>query len=235
MVTLQRGLIILPPPVIQWFEELEPQPLIEAVPDPAGAAVFSADMVVGFCKSGSLASERIGNLVEPVVELFRRAHAYGVRRFVLLQDTHHPQAPEFQAFPPHCVRGTEEAATIPELMDLPFSRDFVIIEKNSLHPALSTGFDRWLELHAGLHTAIVVGNCTDLCVYQLALHLRLRANALNQDHFRVIIPANAVDTYDVPAEAAEASGALAHPGDFFHQVFLYHLALNGVEVVQELL
>jgi hypothetical protein len=27
---------------------------------------------------------------------------------------------------------------------------------------------------------------------------------------------------------------MPHPGDFFHRVFLYHLALNGVEVVREL-
>ena len=50
-----------------------------------------------------------------MVDLFTRAHALGVREFVLLQDTHEPDAPEFAAWPPHCVRGTPEAETIPEL------------------------------------------------------------------------------------------------------------------------
>jgi nicotinamidase-related amidase len=204
------------------------------VDDPTAAAVFSADMVVGFCQRGSLASARIGALTPLVVDLFRRAYAYGIRHFVLLQDTHHPQTPEFRAFPPHCVRGTEEADTIGDLQTLPFATAFTVIEKNSLHPALGTPFDQWLEDHPEVRTAIVAGNCTDLCVYQLTMHLRLRANALNLAEVRVIVPAEVVDTYDVPEEDRPSSRAKIHPGDFFHQVFLYHLALNGVEVVRAL-
>ena len=48
---------------------------------------------------------------------------------------------------------------------------------------------------------------------------------------RVILPANAVDTFDMPIEVAEEVGAFPHPGDFFHRVFLYHMALNGIQVV----
>ena len=191
-------------------------------------------MVVGFCDRGNLASPRVDALTEPVVDLFQRAHALGVRHFVLTQDTHHPQTPEFEAWPVHCVRGTEEAETIPELRALPFTDRFTVFEKNSLHPGLETGFDAWLDAHPELRTAIVVGNCTDLCVYQLAMHLRVRHNARNVPGLSVIVPANAVDTYDLPAEAAEAVGAIHHPGDFFHQVFLYHMALNGIQVVREL-
>ncbi|MGH2618429.1 MAG: cysteine hydrolase family protein [Thermomicrobiales bacterium] len=196
--------------------------------------VFSTDMVVGFCDRGNLASERVDALTEPVVDLFRRAHELGVRHFVLAQDTHDPQTPEFEAWPIHCVRGTEEAETIPELKALPFADLFTVIEKNSLHPAHETEFDAWLDAHPELRTAIVVGNCTDLCVYQAAMHLRLRHNARNVPGMTVIVPANAVDTYDLPAEVARAAGAMPHHGDFLHQVFLYHMALNGIDVVREL-
>jgi nicotinamidase-related amidase len=220
--------------VADWFESLRPQPFSTAVPDPARAAVFSTDMTVGFCSKGPLASARVGALAEPVTRLFKRAYERGVRRFVLTQDTHDPQTPEFAAWPVHCVRGTEEAETIPELTGLPFARDFVIFEKNSLSPHDGTGFDAWLDANDDLTTAIVAGDCTDLCVHQLAMHLRLRANALNRAPFDVIVPANAVDTYDLPPERAVEIGAFAHPGDFFHQVFLYHMALNGIRVVREL-
>ena len=81
---------------------------------------------------------------------------------------------------------------------------------------------------------IVVGDCTDLCTYNLAMHLRLRANAYGLAEQRVILPANAVDTFDMSIEAAEEVGALAHPGDFFHKVFLYHMALSGIQVVREI-
>ena len=109
------------------------------------------------------------------MDLFQRAHALGLRHFVLTQDTHHPETPEFEAWPVHCVRGTDEAETIPGLQALPFANLFTVIEKNSLHPGVETEFDAWLDAHPALRTAIVVGNCTDLCVYQLAMHLRLRS------------------------------------------------------------
>lgn len=228
------GSAVVPAVITDWFEQLAPLPLVAAAPEPARAAVFSADMVVGFCSSGALASERVGALAGPVTDLFIRAHEHGIRDFVLLQDTHHETTPEFQAFPPHCLAGTAEAETIPALASLPFAGSFTVIEKNSLHPAVGTGFDAWLDAHADLRTTIVVGNCTDLCTYHLAMHLRLRANAANLEGFEVIIPADAVDTFDLPVEAAAGVGALAHDGDFFHRVFLYHLALNGVRVVRSL-
>ena len=201
--------------------------------DPARAAVFSADMVVGFCSQGALASPRVRDLIPAVVNLFVRAHAHGVRHFILAQDTHSEDAPEFTSFPPHCVRGTEESQTVPELRALPFSSDFTVIEKDSLHPALGTDLDAWLGRHNELRDLIVVGDCTDLCTYTMAMHLRLRANTLGLTGQRVIVPANAVDTFDMPLETARDLGTMPHPGDVFHNLFLYHMALNGVQVVSE--
>jgi len=66
------------------------------------------------------------------------------------------------------------------------------------------------------------------------MHLRLRHNARNVPDIEVIVPVNAVDTYDLPPETAAEIGAMPHPGDFFHEVFLYHMALNGIRVVREL-
>lgn len=220
--------------VTDWFAALAPLPLAEAVGDPLTTAVFSTDMINGFCHEGNLASPRVGALAAPVADLFRRAHALDVPHFLLLQDTHDPETPEFGAWPVHCVRGSREAETIPELAGLPFADQFTIIEKNSLHPGVETAFDPWLDRHPELRTGIVAGNCTDLCVYQMAMHLRLRANAGNVAGFRVLVAAETVDTYDLPTAAAAETGALPHPGDFFHQVFLYHLALNGVEVVRSM-
>jgi len=119
-------------------------------------------------------------------------------------------------------------------MSLPFAGKFTLIEKDSLHPSLGTKLDPWLEEHAHLRRAIVVGNCTDLCIYQLAMYLRLRANAFGSSDVDVVVPAACVATYDMPDESAPP-GVLAHEGDFFHAVFLYHLALNGVRVVKEII
>jgi nicotinamidase-related amidase len=226
--------LAIPGYVQSWYDALPARSLAAEIGDPARAAFFSTDMIVGFCSKGALASERVGAIVPALVDLCQRTYDVGVRDFVFTQDTHPPDAPEFAAWPVHCVRGTAESEMIPELKALPFAALFTVFEKNSLHPALGTGFDAWLAEHPNLRTAIVVGNCTDLCVYQLALHLRLTHNARNVPDVRVIVPADTVNTYDLPPETAREIGAMPHPGEFFHQVFLYHMALNGIEVVRAL-
>jgi hypothetical protein len=65
------------------------------------------------------------------------------------------------------------------------------------------------------------------------MHVRLQANA-SQVQRRVLLPADCVDTYDMPMATAKAVGAMPHPGDFLHKVFLYHMALNGIEVVHHI-
>ena len=196
-------------------------------------ALFSVDMINGFCHKGLLASPRVEGIIPEVVAAFKNAHALGVRDFVLAQDCHTPDAAEFAAFPPHCQIGTEEAATIPELAELLFSNLYTIVEKNSLSPFHATHLGQWVEEHRDLSAAIVVGNCTDLCVYQMAMYLRLHANA-HDLNMRVIVPENAVQTYDIPIETAKQIGSLPHDGDFLHLTFLYHMRLNGIEVVRSI-
>lgn len=221
--------------VSSWFTALKPEPLSSVVEDPHSTALISTDMTAGFCREGALSSARVGALEEPVRSLFTRCYDAGVRTFALPQDTHHPETPEFRAWPVHCVAGTSESQMVPSLSSLPFADLFTIIPKNSLSPGFGSDFEPWLAKHEHIETAVVVGNCTDLCVYQLAMYLRLRANALNIHRFEVVVPADCVDTYDLSPETAASVGAFPHPGDFYHQVFLHHMALNGVRVVRSVI
>src|SRR5579863_8324943 len=193
-------------------------------------ALFCVDMINGFCHEGALSSPRVKNIIPAVVSAFEGAYASGVRDFLLAQDCHTPDAVEFADFPPHCQAGTSEAETIPELARLPFAHLFTVVAKNSLNAFHGTNLGAWLEAHRDLSAVVIVGDCTDLCVHQMALHLKLYANAHNLP-VRVIVPENAVQTYDMPVEAARAIGALPHDGDVTHLLFLYHMRLNGVEVV----
>jgi nicotinamidase-related amidase len=220
--------------MLGWFRNLEPLPLAEAIPDPARGAIVSTDLIVGFAYEGPLAGPRVAALVPKAERLFRRAYAYGVRHFILAQDTHSPNTPEFAAWGRHCQRGTIESQTVPELAELPFSDEFVIVEKNSLSMGVETHFEGWLAEHPEVRDFVVIGDCTDLCVYQQAMFLRMRANALDLAEQRVIVPADLVDTFDFPLDMAMRAGAMPHPGDFFHLVFLYHMAMNGIQVVRSL-
>jgi nicotinamidase-related amidase len=214
----------------QWYRALPTADLAAIVGEqPERVALLSIDMINGFCKEGPLAGPRVGALIAPVTALFRRAHALGVRNLVLTQDTHSPDAPEFAAYPPHCLAGTPESQAVAELAELPFAATITTIEKNSLSSHLGTNLSAWLAERPQLDTFIVVGDCTDLCVYSSAMHLRLEANALNLAR-RVIVPAAAVDTFDTPVAVARELGIMAHDGDLHHILFLHHMAQNGVEV-----
>ncbi len=215
----------------EWYAGLPVVELATIVAEhPERVAVFSIDMINGFCNEGPLAGPRVQALIQPVVDVFTRAYALGVRQFVLTQDTHDPDTPEFAAYPPHCIRGTSESQTVRELVELPFADTITTIEKNSLSSHLGTRLGDWLRERPELNTFIIVGDCTDLCVYSAAMHLRLEANALNLQR-RVIVPANAVDTYDTPVSVARELGIMAHDGDLHHVLFLHHMAQNGIEVV----
>ena len=180
-----------------------------------------------------MASQRVAGIVEPIASLLKSAWALGVRQIILCQDTHEPDAVEFSAWPTHCVRGTHEAETVDIFKALPFYNQLIVVPKNSISSTTNTGLDVWIISHPEIDTYIVVGDCTDLCTYQLAMQIRLDANA-HQMTRRVIVPVNCADTYDYSVETARALGGLPHQAELIHAIFLYHMALNGIEVFQSL-
>ena len=231
----------------EWYANLPTVSVADFVPDEEAAkhtAVFSADMINGFCKEGALASPRVDAISQPVADLFARMYGVGVRKFVLAQDAHHEQAKEFKVFPPHAIQGTPEAETITELLALSFSEIFEVCKKNSLSPAVP-GIGGWFGQYCLMNdfqTAIAVGNCTDLCLRELAMYLCMWANTSHCD-VRIIIPANCVQTFHMPPEVARAieqehglsQGAVKpHPGDLMHVQALYEMSRNGIEVVKEI-
>jgi nicotinamidase-related amidase len=217
-----------------------PELRLEAVVAAAGGAqrvaVVVVDVVNGFCRFGPLASERVGAIVPPIVRLLEAAAALGVTRVATLRDSHDPDAPEFGEFAPHCQMGTPEAELVDELKALPLADTFADVPKNATSAWHGQeAFSTWVEEQegSGVTTFIVAGDCTDLCVYQTAVPLKLKANAENRRP-TVIVPAETVDTYDLPVDVARGLGAMPHDGDLLHAVFLYHLRLNGVQVVRRL-
>ncbi len=219
-----------------WMSRLEPLSLEAYVREAGGGehvGIFCVDVIVGFCTEGPLQSDRIRAIVNPIRDLMLRAWELGVRAFVLPQDNHPPSSPEFSDYPPHCIVGTSECQTVPELMSLPFSDRFVIIPKKSISSAVRTDLPDWVDRHPEITHRIVVGDCTDLCTYQLAIYLKTEATARDVA-CSVLVPADCVDTYDIPVSAATEAGIPPHPGDLFHSLFLYHMALNGIRVVRAL-
>ena len=203
----------------------------EAITEPERTAILSVDVINGFLNEGPLSSPRVAPIGEPIAQLMGAAWTRGVREILLLQDAHTEESLEFEAFGEHVIKGSHQAQAIDQIKSLPFYNQLTTIYKDSIQPAINTGFEEWLAERDYLDTFIVVGDVTDLCVYHLATYLKFQANAYQKPR-SVIVPENCVQTWHLSVEAAENLPALPHHGDLLHAVFLYHMALNAVEVVK---
>ncbi len=203
-----------------WRSNLAPIKLLELGVQPSEIALLSVDLIEGFCRVGPLASPRVTAIIPNIVSLVQRASDAGIRDIVFIQDSHPKNAEEFTAYPPHCVQGTVEARAVQELEALPNWDSFTHLQKNSISSLVDTPLEAWLDARPHLKVLIPVGDVTDLCLYSLAIGLKLRtlARGLGQ---RVIVPENCAQTWDSPD----------HPGDLYHALFLYQLKRNGVEIV----
>lgn len=204
--------------------------ITEAAGGPGRVWVVGVDLIQGFCVSGPLAGDRVAAIVGPCVALIERAWEAGVRRVFLARDAHGPEAVEFGSWPAHCLAGTAESELVGELAAMPMASEFQVVDKNSLSALQDTELLRSVEAEGLPGAVICIGDCTDLCTYNLAMGFRLLANARNIP-LSVVVPADCVQTYHLAVDVAAEIGALPHDGDLLHDVFLYHLALNGCQVV----
>lgn len=194
------------------------------------SALIIVDMLKGFCNTGPLQSPHNDKLKHPIANLVAQSKG----PILSVQDAHSEEDDEFEAFPPHCVANTQEAQLVEpinkEVKDHPKAE---ILEKQTLSPFFGAhGFEDWLkkQLEDGIENFYVVGNCTDLCVHQTAMGIRMwLSEQKKKADVKVIL--EMISTYDMPKENTP-EGALPHPKDVFHDVFLHHMALNNVKIVE---
>ena len=153
-------------------------------------AVLVTDMVVGFMEDGHnlYCGDEARNIISKVQRLIEREQAAG-GSVVFICDTHDPDDLEFQMFPVHCVRGTEEPDIIPELrgyegIHLPKRRYSAFFDTNLAEILAELAPER----------VIVCGVCTDICVMHTV------ADARNRD-YPVDVPIDCVASFDPQAHA----------------------------------
>ena len=158
-------------------------------------AVLIVDMVRGFLEPGHAlyCGDASRAVIEPIREVAEREIKLG-GHVLFLCDNHAPEDLEFQIFPPHCIRGTEETEVIRELRDLPGE----IIPKRRYSAFYGTALGERLE-QLTPERLIIVGVCTDICVLYSA------SDARNRD-YAVDVPETCVASFD----AAAHLNALVH-------------------------
>ncbi|MEN6350428.1 MAG: isochorismatase family cysteine hydrolase [Syntrophomonas sp.] len=177
------------------------------------------DMINGFAREGALASPRVEELIPEITGLAKLCDRLEIPKLTFA-DCHCKSSPEFQAYPAHCMAGTHEGEIVDEIKAI---GGYQLIAKNSTNGFIEAEFQKWLEENGQINTFIITGDCTDICIQQFAITLKTWFNM--QDKLaRIIVPASAVDTYDLGL----------HNGDLMNVMALYNMMMNGIEVVKAL-
>lgn len=202
--------------IFDKITKLSPLPLSAFCPEKTTLIVV--DMINGFVKEGALASPNVLAINQPIANLCKSCGEAGIR-IAALCDSHPADSPEFESYPPHCVTGSAECEVTDEIKS---AAKINMITKGSTNGMLEPAFKWWADL-MGCDTFIIVGDCTDLCVLQLATSLKGWFNAKGAKS-RVIVPAALVATYDLAEHTADLQSLFA----------LYNMSVNGIELCKDI-
>lgn len=178
--------------------------------------LFIVDLNNGFCKSGNLYSDRINALINPTVEFLNLVEK-NIKKITAFTDYHDENCLEFENYPIHCLKNTNECEIIDELKN--FSK-IEVVQKNSTNGFFSLKNVKF----ENIENIIVIGDCTDICVYQFATTLKAYFNEKNLKK-QVIVPVNLIDTYHIDSY---------HDAEIFNTVFINSMIQNGIKVVSEI-
>jgi nicotinamidase-related amidase len=123
-----------------------------------------------------------------------------------LADCHRPGCAEFAAFPEHCLDKSPESEMVDELKD---TGGYFLMKKNSTNGFHEREFIKGLTINPQISHFIVTGDCTDICVLQLALSIKTWFTAQNRIS-DIIVPVDCVETYDLPGHASDFMNIAAY-------------------------
>ena len=178
--------------------------------------LICVDMVNGFVKEGPMADPFIAHIVPENIKLMEeiKKEAEGL---ATVKDTHKSNAIEFKRYPIHCVENTKEAELIDELKR--FEEGSLVYKKNSTSTIYAKGFLDFVNSLPNLEEVTIVGCCTDICIFNLAIPLQNYFDQIDKD-VRIIVPKDMVETYDAPN----------HPRDEYNSMAFKLIEQAGIEI-----
>ena len=178
--------------------------------------LFIIDMNNGFAKKGALYSDRVEALINPITNLAKILETKNCE-IIAFTDSHNKDSIELRSYPTHCLENDYESKIVDEISTI---KNLKVIPKNS-----TNGFFCLEDKNfKNIDNIIVVGDCTDICIYQFVVTLKSYFNQNNIDK-NIIVPMNLVDTYHIDN---------IHNAEIMNIVFLNSMIQNGVEVIKEI-
>ncbi|MFR4767082.1 MAG: cysteine hydrolase family protein [Paraclostridium sordellii] len=165
---------------------------------------------------GALYSDRVEALINPITNLAKILEAKNCE-IIAFTDSHNKDSIELRSYPTHCLENDYESKIVDEISTI---KNLKVIPKNS-----TNGFFCLEDKNfKNIDNIIVVGDCTDICIYQFVVTLKSYFNQNNIDK-NIIVPMNLVDTYHIDN---------IHNAEIMNIVFLNSMIQNGVEVIKEI-
>ena len=183
----------------------------------ASKAMFVVDVNKGFLVKGNMASPSSQHII-PVCKRIIEKFLAEEEVVVYVNDWHTDETVEFLDFPEHNKAGSEEAEMVDEL--LPYQDRVINIHKNATSAIFAKGFIELLEKMENVKEVVVIGCCTDICVFNLAISLKSYFDENNRK-IKIIVPKNAVETFDSPA----------HSRNEYNEIAFKLLTQAGINVV----
>lgn len=164
-------------------------------------ALYMIDMNNGFVNFGPMANPKYNELVPEqlkMLEKFKREDQ--AINFIL--EAHDPDAKEFKAYPPHCVRGTDEAEVIPEFKEYFLQQNAGKYYKNCINGMFNTTLQDDIRRLKAIKEVVIEGVCADLCVMDFARTYARFLDEINREA-KIFVVRNAIDTFDAPGHNRE--------------------------------
>lgn len=177
------------------------------------------DMINGFVNQGPLADPNIKKIVAENVRLVQMFMKQS-NPVVVFKEAHKNDSLEFKRYPVHCLDNSYEAELIDELKV--FESYLTEFKKNSTSGFMAPNFKQYIDSLKSLKEIIITGCCTDICVMDLAIPLKKYFDENNLD-INIVIPENAVDTYNAPS----------HIRDEWNQMAFCFMKQAGIEIVKK--
>ncbi len=190
--------------------------------EPSETALCIVDVINGFMKFGALANPDAMKIVANISRLAKMMTETG-SIVCAVNDSHEKDSPEFDSFPVHCLKNSEESKLVGELEWLYGYEKFHPFNKQSTNAFHEYFRQDAMQASKNISNIIVTGVCTDICVMQFALSLKTYFNSINRK-CRVIVPLNCVDTYDAPSHNRVLMNAMA----------VKMMRVAGVEIAAEI-
>ncbi len=203
--------------IYEWFSSVSDISLSDL---PAEKSMhIIVDMINGFVKYGALSSKEVFSINNKLADFAEVCSNKNIKT-IALADSHTAKSPEFDTFPVHCIEGTDESEVTDEIKN---AANFILVKKNSTNGFIEPEFQK--EIYGdNKNIFIVTGDCTDMCVMQLAMTLKCDLNRRNIKN-RVIVPYELTATYDSQGHNAELCEIMA----------LYIMNINGIEIVKNII